>query len=66
MNLRWPTLAIVFVYLLCVIVVIYKHNKLKQKQCQDDVKLFIEILMFLKHNSKGGNLRYFGLYIGSR
>ena len=39
MNLRCPTSAIVFVFLYCVIVVINKHNKLKQKRSQNDVRL---------------------------
>ena len=39
MNLWRRTSAIVFVFLYCVIVVINKHNKLKQKRSQNDVRL---------------------------
>ena len=39
MNLWCPTSAIVFVFLYCVIIVINKHNKLKQKRSQNEVTL---------------------------
>ena len=36
---RWPISAIVYLFLFCVIVVIHKHIKLKQKRCENDVRL---------------------------
>ena len=44
MNLWWLASAICFVFLYCVNVVIHKHNKIKQKRCQNAVK---EIRKFL-------------------
>ena len=41
MNLRCSTSAIVFVFLYCVIVVSNKHNKLKQKRSQNDVRFIV-------------------------
>ena len=35
-NLRWPTSAIVLVFVFSVIVVICKHNKFKQRRCQNE------------------------------
>ena len=58
-----PITAIVFVVFFCVIVVINKHNALKQKRSQNDVRLrrfgssFKNCYLF---NSKGDNFSEFG------
>ena len=39
MNRRWPKSAVNFIFIVCAIVVIHKGNKLKQKRCQNDVRL---------------------------